>query len=194
MLLDVYNLVKKFCELIQEIRVDYQDESYSIQTYFNFISFLFESINIISYVTGRSFSIVSNLKEFLEKVNPKKAKIICQLIESDRNANSMEESLSLSFNDSYRINKFIIKDQPSHYYDLLLRILTSNASSGAETQRESIFFIDLLINYMKACYIFDFNIENKDKCVQAVKSLTKIIEFRSRIPETRKNQLNIYEI
>jgi hypothetical protein len=77
-----------------------------MQTYFNFLDFLFQSSDLIKSITNRQLAICGSLKALFDQLKPKENKLLTYILSNEDK---------------------IIENQPVHYYDLYLKIIRENS-------------------------------------------------------------------
>jgi len=116
----------------------------------------------IKKITRRDLATASSLKSIFEQLKPKKDKLLSYIIANE---------------------KLIKRDEPIHYYDLYLLIISQNASKDIQADME---YIYLHIHELKAFRIASQYIYDNEKLVEAIKSYSLIALKYERLSESKK--------
>lgn len=73
-----------------------------MKSYYNFLVFLFKSLETIKAITSREFALASEMNNFFKKIQPKKLKMAQFVISSGEKIDNKE---------------------PIHYYDFYIKII-----------------------------------------------------------------------
>lgn len=167
---DVYSLVNEVNVTILRKQENEDLSCPDMDKFFSFLLFTIESLVKIKKITKRAIPTATELRSNFEALQFKKEAILCYIIANQRN---------------------IKKNQPVHYYDLLLRIISENASKDVVKDMASIF---LHIHELKAYLIANDYIYDVEKVIQAIKSYALIVIAYGNISPNKRELIDIVTI
>lgn len=170
-------VLRQIYELIDAINPTFLSKSENLeykcqdmQTFFNFVTFAFHSMEKVKNITGRDLPTASSLNAFFEKLKPRQEKLLSYII----------------------ANQDKIKaEQPIHYYDLYLLVISQNSSKDMQKDMK---YIYLHIHELKAYSIAKLFIYDNEKVVEAIKSYALIALKYKELNEKQKGLINIVQI
>lgn len=167
---ELYELIREANSTILRGKDSKEFHCEDLDMLFNFVCFTFESLHNIKKITGRELSTHSELKTKFEKLLFKKEEILSYIIKNQ---------------------KEIKEDQPVHYYNLYLQIVSSNANKDIARDME---FVFLHVHELKAYSIAKKYLTDNEKIVQAIRSLAFIAEKYQTLSKDKREAIKIRQI